>query len=334
MRRFAQQVQGFPHMSAAAHASCCAYCGDSPEAGERLKVCSKCHNMRYCNKQCQLRHWRNGHREHCAPTMLLMVAESPGSGTPDILFGPMSDAQRDLATVSFRSNSKASRSVKHKSDPDKCFTAMDCAFTLALLYQLRNKWGECLGFMDDFAGWLEAYKLLVPEGSDKWVESKTSALQSCIAKNRQLVEAVVFGVKNASAVKDVHAVSVGATRKMCKYALAEDLLREQAAWCSLSVAINIDRILRLGATCLFVINGSIKHEEFGEGFCQDVVFSLKVIQRTLAIMRSEDAPAEYKSRARHLKFFLGQEGYFNVLQELAALKFQLHGDMAAHREAA
>jgi len=214
--------------------------------------------MRYCNKQCQLKHWRHGHREHCAPTMLLMVAESPGGAAPDILFGPMSDEQRDLATISYRSNSKASRSVKHKSEPDKCFTAMNCAFTLALLYQLRNKWGECLGFMDDFAGWLEAYRLLVPEGSEKWVESNASALEVCIAQNRKLVEAVVLGVKNACAVKDVHAVSVAATSKMCKYALVEDLVLEQAKWCNLSpgsVAINIDRIIRLGVASLFVING-------------------------------------------------------------------------------
>jgi len=323
-------------MSAAAYVSCCAYCGDTPDAGEHLKVCSKCHNMRYCNKQCQLKHWRNGHREHCAPTMFLMVAESSGGRTPDILFGPMSDAQRDLATISYRSNSKASRSDKHKSDPDKCFTAMNCAFTLASLYQLRNKWGECLGFMDDFAGWLEAYKLLVPEGSEKWIESKASALEICIANNRQLVEVVVFGVKNASAVKDVHAVSVEATSKMCKYALVKDLLLEQTTWCNLShgsVAINIDRILRLGATSLFVINGNIKHEEYDEGFRKDVIVSLEIIQRTLAIMRSEDAPVKYKSRARHLKFFLDQEGYFNALQELMALEFQVGGTMASQHEA-
>jgi len=205
-----------------------------------------------------------------------------------------------------------------------------------LLYQLRNKWGECLGFMDDFAGWLEAYKLLVPEGSEKWVESSASALEVCIAKNRQLVEAVVLGVKNACAVKDVHAVSVAATSKMCKYALVEDLVLEQATWCNLSpgsVAINIDRILRLGAASLFVINGDIKHEEFGESFSKDVMLSLQVIQRTLAIMRSEDAPPEYRSRARHLKFFLDQEGYFIALQHLMALKFELQANVASQDQA-
>ena len=50
-------------------------------------------------------------------------------------------------------------------------------------------------------------------------------------------------------------------------------------------------------------------------------------------MRSEDAPVEYKSRERYLKFFLDQEGYFNALQELMALKCQLHGNMASQHEA-
>jgi len=182
-----------------------------------------------------------------------MVAESAGGGgAPDILFGPMSDVQRDLATMSFRTNSKASRSVKHKTDAGKCFNAMNCAFTLALLYQMRNKWGECLGFMDDFADLLEAYKLLVPEGSEKWRDAGVSAFVSCIGNNRQLVEAVVFGVKNASAVKCVHDLAAGSGSKMCKYALADDLLLEQTTWCTLSVTVNIDRILRLGATYLFV----------------------------------------------------------------------------------
>jgi len=326
-------------MFAATHVSCCAWCGDTPDAGQRLKVCSKCHNVRYYNQQCQLKHWRDGHRENCAPTMLLMVAENATGGLPDILFGPMSDAQRDLATVSYRTNSKASRSVKHKSDPQKCLDAMNCTFTLASLYQLRNKWGECLGFMDDFADWLEAYKLHVPEDSDKWLVSGASALVTCIAKNRRLVEAVVFGVQNASAVKGVHAVSAGAAGQRCKYALAEDLLLEQQTWCTLcpgSVTVNMDRILRLGAAYLFVINGSTnkdKKDEYGEAFRKDVLLSQQNIQRTLAIMRSEDAPVEYKSRARHLKFFLDQEGYFNGLEDLMALKDQHSAYMASQHEA-
>jgi len=313
-------------MSAAEYVACCAFCGDTPKVGERLKMCSKCQNVRYCNKQCQLKHWRAGHRESCAPTELMMVAESADGQAPEILFGPMSDEQRDVATESFRTNSKAKRSDKHKSDPDACFTAMNCAFTLALLYQMRNKWGECLGFMDDFGDFLEAYKELVPEGSEKWRD--VGPLVKSISTNRQMVEAIVFSVKNASAVKQLHTMPDRPESKICKYALADDLLLEHTTWCTLapgSVAENIDRILRLGGTTLSVINGITTDGEYGEGFRKDVMLSQQCIQRSLAIMRSADVPAEYKSRARHLKFFLKQEEYFNSLEQLLALKDQVGG---------
>jgi len=263
-------------------------------------VCSKCHNVQYCNKQCQLKHWPNG------------------------LFGPMSDVQRDVATVSFHTNSQASRSVKHKSDPAKCFVAMNCAFKLALLYQMCNKWGECLGFMHDFDDFFWAYKLLVLEGSDKWLDAGASALVSCIANNMKLVEAVVFSDKNKSGVKRVHAVPAGSASNMCKYALAQDLLLQQTTWCAPgdSVAVNIDRILSLGVIYLFVIHGSINNGEYGEAFRKDIMLSQQIIQRTLAIMRSEDVPEEYKSRARHLKFFLSQEKNFVIAELVMALKDQ------------
>ena len=30
------------------------------------KICSKCHNARYCSKQHQIVHWKNGHKEQCS----------------------------------------------------------------------------------------------------------------------------------------------------------------------------------------------------------------------------------------------------------------------------
>ena len=304
-------------MSVAEYVACCAFCGDSPEEGERLKACSKCHNVRYCNKDCQLKHWRAGHRENCAPTELVHVTETDDGEPPYILFGPMSDEQRDFVTQSLRTKSKAKRSVNHKSDPDACFTAIRCVFTLAVLYKMRNKWAESLRFMDDFDDFLEAYKALVPEGTGKWRDVETQV--KCIFTNRRMVEAIVFSVKNASAVKQLHAMPDRLAGKICKYALVDDLLLEQTTWCTLdpgSVAENIHRIIRLGVTILSVIQGNTSDGEHGEGFRKDVMLSQQCIQRTLAIMRSADVPAEYKSRARYLKFFLDQEKYFIALEQM------------------
>ncbi len=40
----------------------CTYCS-APDAG---KWCSGCHAARYCNRECQLRHWRETHKDSCA----------------------------------------------------------------------------------------------------------------------------------------------------------------------------------------------------------------------------------------------------------------------------
>lgn len=40
----------------------CAACG-APEAPS---LCTGCRALRYCNKTCQKRHWRGGHKEKCA----------------------------------------------------------------------------------------------------------------------------------------------------------------------------------------------------------------------------------------------------------------------------
>jgi len=45
----------------------CALCEYKPAA----KVCTKCRVTRYCSRECQLSHWKHGHKPHCAPDPLL-----------------------------------------------------------------------------------------------------------------------------------------------------------------------------------------------------------------------------------------------------------------------
>lgn len=44
---------------------CCAYCKKAPEANEKFNACSNCRMYRYCCRQCQKNHWKNGHKEEC-----------------------------------------------------------------------------------------------------------------------------------------------------------------------------------------------------------------------------------------------------------------------------
>jgi len=44
---------------------CCATCGTPKTTRRPFKLCSQCHTTRYCNRECQMNHWRAGHKREC-----------------------------------------------------------------------------------------------------------------------------------------------------------------------------------------------------------------------------------------------------------------------------
>jgi len=45
--------------------SCCAACGTFRTTKRPLNACSQCHTTHYCNRDCQMTHWKAGHKRHC-----------------------------------------------------------------------------------------------------------------------------------------------------------------------------------------------------------------------------------------------------------------------------
>ena len=43
----------------------CANCGTKSREQEQLKACARCRAFRYCSKQCQVQHWKAGHKVDC-----------------------------------------------------------------------------------------------------------------------------------------------------------------------------------------------------------------------------------------------------------------------------
>lgn len=43
--------------------SVCSFCGKADQTP--LRKCSRCRNAQYCSKECQMVHWKNGHKETC-----------------------------------------------------------------------------------------------------------------------------------------------------------------------------------------------------------------------------------------------------------------------------
>ena len=45
----------------------CASCKGLQQLGEMKKFrrCSACYNVHYCSRECQVRHWKHGHRLEC-----------------------------------------------------------------------------------------------------------------------------------------------------------------------------------------------------------------------------------------------------------------------------
>jgi TPR repeat protein len=44
---------------------CCAACGTPKTTKRPLHACSQCHNTHYCNRECQMNHWKEGHKRKC-----------------------------------------------------------------------------------------------------------------------------------------------------------------------------------------------------------------------------------------------------------------------------
>jgi hypothetical protein len=44
---------------------CCAACGTHETTRRPLKTCTRCHTARYCNSDCQMNHWKEGHKREC-----------------------------------------------------------------------------------------------------------------------------------------------------------------------------------------------------------------------------------------------------------------------------
>ena len=50
---------------------CCANCSKKAETGEKYKQCSKCRAQWYCSKGCQVKAWRDGHKQDCKRATIL-----------------------------------------------------------------------------------------------------------------------------------------------------------------------------------------------------------------------------------------------------------------------
>ena len=45
--------------------TCCATCGTPKTTRRPLNACSQCHTTNYCNRDCQMTHWKTGHKRAC-----------------------------------------------------------------------------------------------------------------------------------------------------------------------------------------------------------------------------------------------------------------------------
>lgn len=55
----------------------CASCGVSPAAGQSHRRCSGCGISKYCNKKCQKRDWKQGHKHECCEELKLLFVIEP-----------------------------------------------------------------------------------------------------------------------------------------------------------------------------------------------------------------------------------------------------------------
>ena len=79
---FIKDVHGQAWKATTSHI--CSYCsagyGGNPPPPGQLMCCAQCKNAWYCNKACQKKHWREGHKAECEHLMHKRRAEKRESG--------------------------------------------------------------------------------------------------------------------------------------------------------------------------------------------------------------------------------------------------------------
>ncbi len=59
---------------------CCATCGTPKTTRRPLNACSQCHTTHYCNRECQMKHWKEGgHKRECKRLKAAAEAEKKAS---------------------------------------------------------------------------------------------------------------------------------------------------------------------------------------------------------------------------------------------------------------
>jgi hypothetical protein len=58
----------------------CANCGASESSSTPLKACGQCQVTFYCSKECQLKHWKSGHKQTCSSNKVATLNSQNGGG--------------------------------------------------------------------------------------------------------------------------------------------------------------------------------------------------------------------------------------------------------------
>ena len=54
-----------PHIQEELKKGQCSGCGHARRLQEKFRACSRCNVTRYCSKECQKKHWKEGHKKEC-----------------------------------------------------------------------------------------------------------------------------------------------------------------------------------------------------------------------------------------------------------------------------
>jgi hypothetical protein len=70
----------------------CAGCGKHYER-TALRKCAQCLGVLYCSRECQAKHWKEGHKQHCKEIAAAMEAIKAGHPVMEVASGAATAAQ-------------------------------------------------------------------------------------------------------------------------------------------------------------------------------------------------------------------------------------------------
>lgn len=298
----------------------CAWCQVEDES---LLSCKQCQQVAYCGRECQVSHWKNGHKASCNKTQTLITfmagkhkpaAGDIGDSTPEnismALFVKMSKPDQEKAVVKF---AKATKSIRHYTetmvDSSLRWAAVSVTTRLVLMDIYINNWDRAHKRLCAFFRLVERLQCVEPSPAqcEEW---GLDIYVSTMAQNHCVVREMLLEAEFEITSKRVWILEPGHNKSEQTYALVERVMLSQKEFVKLGphhVEMNVYYRIEMIVLCIsLLVDLDCTKDAIDNGVVLDKTFRMLDYQVALGFTILKGAKEHYPQRADQ----------FSMLQEM------------------